>query len=370
MPEPRQAPTAAGRATDPKIPHSRPDVGEQEAAALREAIEAGWLAQGPRVAALEADVAASIGLPRPGVALSSGTAALYAGLRALQIGEGDDVLMPAYACASLVQAVRYVGATPRFVDCDPATLNPDPDDARRKLTGATAACIVPHLFGLPADIEPFLELGAPVIEDCAQTLGVQLGGRAVGSFGDLTVCSFYATKLVAGGEGGMLLGADADLLATARELRDCEDPAGLAWSFNFKMSDLCAAVAGVQLSRLGELLERRQRLAELYRRELDGLACDLPATLDDRDHAYFRFVVTLRAETLDALLAEADRRGVACSRPVGRLVSAVEAELEGLPGCKYAWERACSIPLYPALSDDEASLVTSRFQQAMEEAGG
>ena len=370
MPEPRQASTAAGSATDPEIPHSRPDVGEKELGALREAIESGWLAQGPKVAALESAVAESIGSSRPGVALSSGTAALYVALRALQVGEGDEVLIPAFACASLAQAVHYTGATPRFVDCDPATLNPDPDDARRKLSEDTRACIVPHLFGLPADIEPFLELGPPVIEDCAQTLGVQHRGRAVGSFGALTVCSFYATKLVAGGEGGMLLGADEDVLARARELRDCEDPAGKEWSFNFKMSDLCAAVAGVQLSRLIELLARRRSLAELYRAALDGLACDLPPAADERNHAYFRFVVMLHRDELESVLSECRLRGLACSRPVGRLMPAVFAALDALPGCKQAWERGCSVPLYPALSDEEVPLVTSRFREAMEVAGG
>lgn len=195
MPDDPQSDPRASKALDDLIPHSRPEIGPEEIEAVRASMEAGWIGQGPGVAQLEDAAGALLGLPdHRGLALSSGTAALYAGLRALGVGPGDEVLVAAYACASLRQAVRYTGATPIFVDCDPVTFNPDPEDARRKLSVETTASIVPHMFGLPADIEAFVELGPPVIEDCAQTVGVRLRGNAVGGFGTLTVCSFHATK--------------------------------------------------------------------------------------------------------------------------------------------------------------------------------
>jgi dTDP-4-amino-4,6-dideoxygalactose transaminase len=299
------------------------------------------------------------------VALSSGTAALLAALRSLGVGDGDEVLIPAFACASLNQAVVWAGATPRHFDCDPTTLNPDPADARRKLGARTAACIVAHLFGLPADAPAFRDLGPPLIEDCAQTLGVVRDGLPVGSTGDVVVCSFYATKLIAGGEGGMLLARDPAIAERARLLRDCEDDGGDPASFNFKLSDLHAALARVQLSRLGEFLARRAQLAAAFRAALLDAPVDLPGAHGSGAHAWFRFVVRLRQQPIEDLLARCERGGLACRRPVGRLVEGVD--LEQLPGCREAWQRACSLPLYPALTDDEAEAVPQRFRAALED---
>jgi len=349
------------------IPHSRPALGADEAAAVAAVMASGHIAQGAEVEALEARVADATGLTvdsagaAPAVALSSGTAALFVALRSLGVGTGDEVLIPAYACASLHQAVRYAGATPRFIDCDPA----DPEDARRKLGKRSAACIVPHLFGLPAEIEMFRDLGLPLIEDCAQTLGVSRGGRLVGSFGDVTVCSFYATKLVAGGEGGMVLSADRAVVERARAVRDCEDPGADGMAFNFKMSDLHAAIANTQLGRLEDFLARRASLASAYQDALANADVELPVTPGTGAHAWFRFVVGLRAGDLENVLAACHENGLCCRRPVGRLVP--EIDLGELPGCRTAWETACSLPLYPALSDDEARAVPRLFTAALSE---
>lgn len=356
------------------IPHSRPLVGDDEAFAIRAVVDSGVLAQGPRVSQLEAGLAEHLGLPSQGltegVAVSSGTAALYVALRALGVGEGDDILVPAYVCTSVTQAVRHVGATPRFIDCDPNTLNPDPADAAKKVTPKTAATIIAHLFGLPADLEAFLALGPPLIEDCAQTLGADYRGRVVGTIGEASICSFYATKLLAAGEGGMVVSARADLIDRARGLRDCElgtdDGSVEEWAFNFKMTDLQAAIGLVQLERLPELLARRQLIAGLYRNQFSDLPVTLPPQPDDRDHQYFRFVVSVEPGSLPALLERSERFGLACRRPVGLLPSRVLGQLDELPGCRQAWENACSVPLYPALSDEEVGLAISRFRAAFE----
>ena len=272
----------------------------------------------------------------------------------------------AYACASLHQAVRYVGATPRFVDCEPESLNPDPGDARRKLGARTAACIVPHLFGRPARLAAFRELGPPLVEDCAQTLGVRRDDRPVGSSGDVVVCSLYATKLIAGGEGGVLLSPDPGVVETARRVRDCEVDDADPMAFNFKCSDLHAAIARAQLARLDELLARRARLAAAYLDALRAAPVDLPAAAPAGEHAWFRFVVRVRDHDLGELLARCERHGVACRRPVGRLVA--DLDLSELPGCRDAWRSACSLPLYPALTDAEAEAVPRRFLAALDEA--
>lgn len=352
----------------PPVPHSRPALGEREAAAVAAVMASGHISQGEQVARLEAAVAHALGMEDGhGVALSSGTAALLVALRSLGIGPGDEVLIPAYACASLHQAVVYAGATPCHFDCDPFSLEPDAGDARRRMGAGAAACIVPHLFGRPANIEAFRELGLPLIEDCAQTLGVRRGGRLVGTSGDLTVCSFYATKLIAGAEGGMVLSRDDALIRRAREQRDCEDPGGHAGAFNFKLSDLHAAIAAVQLERLDEFLARRRELAGRYHEGLQHADVDLPPAVDDGEHAWFRFVVRLRSFTLEAVLGRCERHGIACRRPVGRLVEGLD--LEDLPGSQEAWRKACSLPLYPALTEAEAEAVPQRFLEALEEPG-
>ena len=369
------APTEPGSAPEEGPPafrviqHSRPALGAAELSALQEVVTSGMIAQGPRVQELERGVAeflhAEVGSTRAGVAVSSGTAALYVALRALGIGAGDEVLVPAFVCASVLQAVRTTGATPRFVDCDPETFNIDDADARRKVSERTAAVIVAHLFGLPADIEPFMKLGPPVIEDCAQTLGAQYQGRPIGTFGEISICSFYATKLLAAGEGGMVLSSDADLLDRVRRLRDCDAPESGDWAFNFKMSELHAAVGLAQLGRFPELLARRQELAQRYRAAFGGLPVKLPARPSDREHQYFRFVVSLEDASLEHVLERSEELGLACRRPVGYLPDLVRAELDDLPGCRQAWRTACSVPLYPALTDDEAEQVVSRFVTAL-----
>ena len=370
MPAPSAPESGGDRAlVTRRIPHSRPALGASEVERLREVISSGVIAQGPRVEQFEGAVASFLQpeaeAVAAGVAVSSGTAALYVSLRALGIDAGDEVLLPAFVCASVLQAVRATGATPRFVDCDPATFSIDPADARGKIGDRTRAIIVAHLFGLPADLDSLVELGPPVIEDCAQTLGAQYKGRPAGTFGEISTCSFYATKLLAAGEGGMVLSSNADILDRARVLRNCDDPASGEWAFNFKMSDLHAAVGLVQLEQLPERLARRKALAQRYRVAFENLSVGLPASPDDREHQYFRFVVSLKDGALKPLLERSEDLGLACRRPVGYLPDPVLAELDNLPGCRQAWQTACSIPLYPDLADDEAELVVSRFGAAV-----
>ena len=157
------------------------------------------------------------------------------------------------------------------------------------------------------------------------------------------------------------------VLAVVAELRDCEAPGGHSDAFNFKMTDLHAAVARVQLTRLPEFLSRRRELAARYNTELDQMPLRRPAAARDREHAWFRYVVMVEATNLDALLESGKRHGVICGRPVGRLVAEVENALDDLPGCRQAWQQACSIPLYPALTDERATLVVARFAAALEE---
>ena len=341
------------------IPHSRPTLGSQDAQALTAAARSGQLAQGARVAEFERGVAAYLGV-QGGVAVSSGTVALELALLALGIGRGDQVILPSYVCAAPWLATVRVGAEPRIVDVEPQTYAIDPAKAAKAVTPRTRAIIVPHPFGLPAELSRLEALGVPLVEDCAQTLGATEGGRLVGSVGRATVCSFYATKLLCTGEGGMLLSSDPLILEKGRALRDYDEKPTLdAAAFNRKMTDLQAALGVSQLAQFRAFLERRAAIAAQYHDALGQTGLGLPAIPPGRTHIFYRYVVRLPQATrsshsLEALLTRLERRGVQCRRPVFRPLHRYLG-LTGYPNSEEAFETALSVPIYPSMTDEEVS---------------
>jgi dTDP-4-amino-4,6-dideoxygalactose transaminase len=314
----------------------------------------------------EAAVARTLGTSGA-VAVSSGTAALYLSLRALKVGPRDEVLLPSYVCAALWHAVHAAGATARVVDVDPETFNLDPDDARRCLHRRTKALIVPHLFGLPADLKELLALGPPVIEDCAQTLGVSYRGRPVGSFGAMAICSFYATKLIAAGEGGMVAGASSTLLGRIRDGRTCDEQLRLVPSFNFKMSGLHAALGLNQLRRLPAILARRRRIALRYDHALAGLPWRRPVIPADRGHAYYRYVVQIPGGA-DRITAKLMSAGITARRPVFNPIHRY-LKLSGFPATNRLWREVLSLPIHPGLTDQELQRVLSAVERIARRVG-
>ncbi|NOS79057.1 MAG: DegT/DnrJ/EryC1/StrS aminotransferase family protein [Nitrospira sp.] len=347
--------------TTTMIPHSRPSIDRGEIRAVTEVLRSGHLAQGAVVERFERGMAAYLGLAG-GVAVNSGTMALEVALRVLGIGPGDEVILPSYVCAAPWQAVQRVGAQARLVDIEPETFQIDADLTRAAITSRTRAIIVPHLFGLSADLTRLAQLGVPLIEDCAQTLGAMEQGRAVGSVGTLTVCSFYANKLLCAGEGGMVLSNDPVLLERARALREYDGAPSLnPLATNLKMTDLQAAVGLAQLDRLPGFLERRVRLAREYREALAGTSAILPAVPAGRSHIYYRFVVRISkrgsgSDELSECLERLERQGVQCRKPVFQSLHRY-LDLKGFPGSAAAEDEALSIPLYPALADEEVAQV-------------
>jgi len=344
------------------IPHSKPWITEGDVRAVARVVKRGALAQGAEVGAFEAEVGAMLGLPA-GVAVSSGTAALHLALLGLSIGPGDEVILPSYVCVAPLHAVEYVGATPRLADADPATLNLDPADVRRRLTPRTRAIIVAHQFGLPADLDPLLEFGVPLIEDCAQALGARYRGRPVGGFGAVGIVSFYATKLLTTGEGGMLLSRDRRLLARIRDRRDYDERSRHAVRYNYKLTDFQAALGRSQLRRLPAMLARRAAIADRYRRAWRDLPVRLPGPDGRRTHAYHRFVLSVpgSARTMARRLSEL---GVAARLPVFQPIH-VTMKLDGFPGATHAFRHALSVPLYPALTVREEARVIRAVRQVL-----
>jgi len=200
------------------ITHSKIVLDEEDIDGVTDVLRSGLLVQGKAASSLEKEFASFIGV-RHAVAVSSGTAALHLALISLGIGHGSEVIIPSYVCTALLNAVHYVRATAVLVDIDPYTYNISAEQAEKAISTKTGAIVVPHMFGLPADMDEILSLGVPVIEDCAQSAGARFKGQYTGSLGRISIFSLYATKMLCAGEGGLILSDDPDLIARARDLR-------------------------------------------------------------------------------------------------------------------------------------------------------
>ena len=317
------------------ISHSKPCIGPEEIEAVRRVLDSGRLAQGPEVEAFERECAEACGR-RHGVAMNSGTAALHLALQAVGIGSTEPVAVPSYACAALITAVHLAHATPVLCDVD-ASYNLDPG----LVPPTCRAAIVPHLFGATARLPEALT----VVEDIAQSIGGPTG-RATPA----AITSFYATKLMTTGEGGMLLTDDAGLAEYARDRRDYDNRDDFVPRYAYKMTDFQAAMGRVQLKRLPSFLERRRSIALEYDAAFRGLPLRLP---DPGQPVFFRYVTaTPHREALEANLKV---HGVEAKRPVHR---PAHHYLGGeFPRSEQAHRECLSLPIYPALLDGEVKHV-------------
>jgi dTDP-4-amino-4,6-dideoxygalactose transaminase len=268
------------------IPVIRPLLGEEEAAAAAEAVASGWVAQGPRVAEFEAAFARATGAGHA-VAVSSCTAGLHLALIAAGVGAGDEIVVPSLSFIATTNAARYVNAEPVFADVDPATLNLTPATVEPLLTERTRAVILVDQAGVPADLDAMRALcdprGITVIEDAACAAGATYRGGPAGARASIAAFSFHPRKLLTTGEGGMLITSDPDVATRMRRLREhamsvsaAERHAGsqpvieryLEVGYNYRMTDVQAAIGLVQLGRLGDVIARRRELAQRYQRLL------------------------------------------------------------------------------------------------------
>lgn len=346
----------------PQIPHSRPTLGPLEEEAIRQVLASHQLAASQEVRRFEEEVAAFLGLAG-GVATSSGTAALHAALLTLGVGRGDEVVVPSYVCSAVMHAVTATGARPVPVDVLPDG-NLDPDAARWATGPRTRALVVTHAFGAPADLDRLLQLRVPVVEDVAQSLGARYRGRPVGSFGAATVCSFYATKMItSGGEGGMVLTSDRSLLVRARKLCT-SDGRGRLQRFNYRMTDLQAAVGRVQLARLHEFVARRHALAALYTRQLSVEGLQLPpGETWQTERVWYRYVV--RCREARRMLRHLRWARVEAKRPVRQPIHRALG-FAGFPTTEALHTTAVSLPLFPSLQEEEVVHVARVAEQALE----
>ena len=390
------------------IPFARPDIGEEEIAAVAHAMRSGWVTTGPETKAFEQEfatylqsgVAASHAPSGDGaegalhaIAVNSATAGLHLALEALGIGPGDEVIAPTLTFTATVEVVRYLGADPVLVDVDPVTLNIDPARIEAAITPRTKAILPVHYGGLACDMDAIFAIarqhGLHVVEDAAHALPTTYRGQQVGLLpSSAAVFSFYANKTMTTGEGGMVVTRDAALAARMKVMRlhginrDAFDrftsrtPAWyyeiVAPGFKYNMTDMAGALGRVQLKRLHAFLQRRQQLAARYLHALRDLPLVLPADAPAGDlHAWHLFVLRLSDAatiTRDEVIQRLSDAGISTSvhyvplhrQPYWR--DRYQLRPEQFPVADMAYQRMFSIPLFTAMSDAEQERIITALR--------
>jgi perosamine synthetase len=285
-----------------QIPVARPAIGQEEISAVTDVLKSGMLASGDRVTEFEKKFSDFCG-SNHAVAINNGTAALHAALLAAGIGPGDEVIVPAFTFVATASAVAMCGAKPVFADVDEKTFNISPQAVTEKITPGTKAVIGVHLFGQPCDIEALQEIcesrSLKFIEDAAQAHGALYKNAKVGSFGHLACFSFYATKNMITGEGGMVTTSDKAYNARLRLLINhgqSEKYLHTILGYNYRMTDIGAALGLVQLKKLEKFNLRRRKNAEFYNANLAVKGLSLPFVGSARNHVYHQYVIRLTEE--------------------------------------------------------------------------
>lgn len=302
------------------IPVNEPLLDGNEKKYLLECIETGWISsEGPFVREFEEKFAARVGR-KHGIAVCNGTAALDTAVEALGIGPGDEVILPTFTIISCILQIVRSGAIPVAVDSDPITWNMDVGQIESKITSRTKAILIVHIYGLPVDMDPVMDIakryGLMVLEDAAEAIGQTYRGKPCGSFGEVSTFSFYPNKHVTTGEGGMIVTDDDEIAETCRSLRNLCFRSGqrfvhhrLGW--NFRMTNLQAALGVAQLERLDEFIERKRKLGINYRKllgSLPGIEVQ-PERTEYAENIYWVFGVVLD-----------EKKGVSADTVMGRLL--------------------------------------------------
>jgi perosamine synthetase len=364
------------------LPFARADLDESELAELRETLASGWLTTGPKTKQLEAEFAAYVGAPHA-VAVNSGTAAMHLALEAIGLREGDEVIVPTYTFAATAEVVRYFNARPVLVDVNPETLNIDPAAAAAAVSPRTRAIMPVHLAGLPCDLDTLHALAQKhdlrVIEDAAHALPARWNGRLIGSHSDITCFSFYATKPLATGEGGMLTTANAEWAERCRMMslhgisRDAwkRYTAEGSWQYDiiapgykYNLTDIAAGIGLAQLRKLERMWQRRVEIARRYSAAFAALPeVQPPPAGAERQHAWHLYLLRLNLNrlTLDrAQFIEALR-----ALKIGTSVHFIPLHLhsyyrntygcqpEDLPAAYREYQRVISLPIYSRMADSD-----------------
>jgi perosamine synthetase len=359
------------------IPMAEPVLGEAEEQAVLEVLRSGRLSLGPRLPEFEQAFAARLGAQHAS-AVSSGTAALHLGVRAVGVSEGDEVVTSPLSFVASANAIVYERATPVFADIDPVTLNLDPDTAAAAITGRTTALLPVHIFGYPADIPAFERHGLPIVEDACEALGaVHADGTPVGGSGHPAAFAFYANKQLTTGEGGMLTLGSAEHKERVDSERNQGRAPDMDWldhdrlGFNYRLTDIACALGLAQLARLDELLAARARVAGWYREALAGSEITLPCEdAGGNVRGWFVFVIQVPGDR-DRVIGALRDRGVPSKPylPAIHLMSFYRERFghrEGeFPVCEDVAARSLALPFFPRMTEGQVAQVAEALLTAV-----
>lgn len=377
------------------LPFALPHITQAEIAEVVDTLQSGWLSTGPKTKRFEQQFAEAVGADHA-VATNSATAALHLALEALGIGPGDEVIVPVYTFTASAAVIVHCGAQPVFVDVDPVTCNLDPTRLEAAITPRTRAIVVVHIAGLPAEMDAILALARarriPVIEDAAHAFPASYRGQMIGTLSDLTAFSFYATKTLATGDGGMLTTNNPQyaercaLMALHGISRDAwkRYSAEGSWyyevldaGYKYNMTDLAAALGLQQLARREWLLARRQAIAATYTEAFAGLPeLETPPDRPYVQHAWHLYQLRLHLDRL-TITRDAFIQALSAAN-IGTSVHFIPLHLhpfyrdtyhlapEDFPAATQAYQREISLPIYPGMTDDDVADVIAAVRDIVE----
>jgi perosamine synthetase len=352
-----------------KFPVYRPDLSGREREYVNACLESSWISsRGEFIARFEESFARFVDVPHA-LSVSNGTVALHVALLALSIGPGDEVIVPTFTYVASVNAIRHCGATPVFVDSVAGTWQIDPHDVERRITSRTKAVMVVHLYGHSADMTALMAVaqrhGLRVVEDCAEAIGTQWAGRHVGGFGDVATFSFFGNKTFTTGEGGMVVTADAAIAEQVMRLKGQGLAAGREYwhdvvGYNYRMTNICAAIGVAQLERAPSFIARKKAIAKQYARGLSGLPLKMHGGGEQPGHSYWMVSVLLDDGALrDSLRAHLLANGIE-TRPTFFPVHTMPmyaVDGASFPVAESLSRGGVNLPSYPGLTDEDVECI-------------
>ena len=355
---------------------AKPDIGEEEVANVTEAVKSGWVSsKGPFIERFENRFSSYIGV-KHAIAASNGTVALHLALTALGVGRGHEVLVPSLTFIAAANAVTYTGAKPVFLDSHPDYWCIDPEAIKKSITDKTKAIVLVHLYGHPCDINHILEIARGknlyVVEDCAEAHGAEYKGKRVGSFGDVSCFSFYGNKIITTGEGGMCLTNNEELAEKMRILKDHGmNPKKRYWhdviGFNYRMTNLQAALGVAQLEKIERLIDRKREIAKTYKEILGQTDSVIVAPeMSWAKNTYWFYCILVNSKVRDKLIVHLDQDGIE-TRPFFYPIHTLPPYSHGLklPVAEQLSARGLNLPSGPRITEDEICEVSSAIRKVL-----